>query len=78
MALEVIQPAPFRDFLRLAGVLAVHPFVHQYCASGVTFTANFKAHAAGASIVCRGNPRPKTIYNPHDDPGVVLHMSVIK
>jgi hypothetical protein len=47
--------------------------------TGMTITANFaKNHAAGVSIVCRGNPGPKTIYNPHDDPGVVLHMSVIK
>jgi hypothetical protein len=48
-------------------------------ATGMTFTANFaKNHLPGVSIICRGNPGPKTSYNPHDDPGVVLHMSVIK
>ncbi len=51
-------------------------------ATSHTITANFaKAHnigAAGVPIVIRGNPGPQTVYNPHDDPGVVLHMSVIK
>jgi hypothetical protein len=44
-----------------------------------TFTANFtQSYSLGSTIVCRGNPGPQTTYNPHADPGVVLHMSVIK
>jgi len=53
-----------------------------------SFTANFpQSYTAGSTIVCRGNPGPRTtynavgpqtMYNPHDDRTVVLHMSVIK
>jgi hypothetical protein len=47
--------------------------------TGMSFTANFaNNHAAGASVFLRGNPGPRSTYNPHDDRGVVLHMSVIK
>jgi hypothetical protein len=44
-----------------------------------TFTAEFtRSHAAGAPIICRGNPGPRQNYNPRRDTGVVLHMSVIQ
>jgi hypothetical protein len=47
--------------------------------AGNTITANFlKAHVAGESIVCRGNPGPQANYNPRRDTGVILHMSVIQ
>ncbi len=47
--------------------------------TGMTVTANFvNNHAIGAPVFLRGNPGPRTTYNPHDDRGVVLHMSVIK
>ena len=50
-------------------------------AGGVwSFTADFTlSHAAGAKIICRGNPGPQTNnYNPRADTSVVLHMSVIQ
>jgi hypothetical protein len=48
--------------------------------NGVSFfTADFTLnHAAGATIVCRGNPGPQTSYNPRRDSNVVLHLSVIQ
>lgn len=67
MLLEVDVGSP------LAEVVAVQTV------NGMTFTANFtNSHAANVPIICRGNPGPRGTYNPHDDRGVVLHMSVIK
>ena len=42
-------------------------------------TASFtKSHILGVPVVCRGNPGPRNPYNPRQDNGVVLHLSVIK
>ncbi|HZZ77559.1 MAG TPA: hypothetical protein VFE62_03515, partial [Gemmataceae bacterium] len=47
--------------------------------SANSFTAAFtRSHAAGFTILCRGNPGTRAVYNPHDDTTVVLHMSTIK
>lgn len=44
-----------------------------------SFTAEFTLdHLPGSVIVCRGNPGPRTNYNPRRDSEVVLHLSVIK
>jgi hypothetical protein len=37
-----------------------------------------KSHAQGVAVQCRGNPGPWTRYDPRQDPGVVLHYSIIE
>jgi hypothetical protein len=77
MLLEIDTGTANAEVVAVMPASAVAPVVAAPTAS--TFTAVFtKNHAVNASITCRGNPGPQTIYNPHDDPNVVLHMSVIK
>lgn len=48
-------------------------------ATANTFTADFmSSHAAGSTIILRGNPGPQPVYNPRKDTNVVLHTSVIQ
>lgn len=43
------------------------------------FTAVFaRSHPSGFRIVVRGNPGPRSLYNPADDPEVVPYYSIIK
>ena len=37
-----------------------------------------KTHNAGSVVNCYGNPGPWTRYDPRQDPGVVLHYSIIE
>jgi hypothetical protein len=37
-----------------------------------------RAHAAGATVISRGNPGPWTRYDPTIDPDVVLHRVIIE
>jgi hypothetical protein len=44
-----------------------------------SFTAVFaRPHPSGFGIVVRGNPGPRSHYNPADDPEVVPYYSIIK